>query len=107
MQQQLTTAVSCFTQDLWRVRLSASQCPGALSTAFLPVTRQMLTDYRQHCAQHKPVVFNLLCGRFWGFLPRRGNTLHEWGEIWHGGGDQMSPPPSQPNFTPIDATTRV
>jgi len=32
MQQQLTTAVSCYTQDLWRVlHLSAGQCPGAQS----------------------------------------------------------------------------
>jgi len=24
-------------------------------------------------------VFNLLRGRFWGFSPRRGDTLHRWG----------------------------
>ena len=24
-------------------------------------------------------VFSLLTGRFWGFLPRRGDTLHRWG----------------------------
>ena len=24
-------------------------------------------------------VFSLLRGRFWGFLPRRGNTFHRWG----------------------------
>jgi len=23
----------------------------------------------------------LEAGRFWGFLPQRGNTLHRWGEI--------------------------
>jgi len=42
-------------------------------------------------------VFNLLRGRFWGFSPRRGNTLHQWGggEIRHGGGDRRSPPPCQ------------
>ena len=34
--------------------------------------------YRQHCAQRKPPVFNLLRGRFWGFSPRRGDTLHRW-----------------------------
>ena len=37
-------------------------------------------------------VFSLLRGRFWGFSPRRGDTLHRWGEIWHGGGDLRSPP---------------
>ena len=40
-------------------------------------------------------VFSLLRGRFWGFSPRRGDTLHRWGEIWHGGGDRRSPPPCQ------------
>jgi len=35
--------------------------------------------YRQHCSQRKPPVFNLLRGRFWGFSPRRGDTLHRWG----------------------------
>jgi len=35
--------------------------------------------YRQHCAKHKLQVFNLLRGRFWGFSPRRGDTLHRWG----------------------------
>jgi len=24
-------------------------------------------------------VFSLLRGRFWGFSPRRGDTLHQWG----------------------------
>jgi len=24
-------------------------------------------------------LFNLLRGRFWGILPRRGDTLHRWG----------------------------
>jgi len=37
------------------------------------------TNYRQHCAQRKPPVFNLLIGRFWSFSPRRGDTLHQWG----------------------------
>jgi len=32
--------------------------------------------YRQHCAEP---VFSLLRGRFWGFSPRTGNTLHLWG----------------------------
>jgi len=37
--------------------------------------------YQQHCAQRKPPVFNLLRVRFWGFWPRRGDTvtLHRWG----------------------------
>ena len=42
-------------------------------------------------------VFSLLRGRFWGFSPRSGDTLHRWGWnlAW------------MPNFTPIGATTRV
>ena len=56
-------------------------------------------------------VFRLLRGRFWGFSPRRGDTLHRWGWhlAWHGGEDRRSPsvPSSMPNFTPIGATTRV
>ena len=37
--------------------------------------------YRQHCAQRKAPVgqLKLLRGRFWGFSPRRGDTLHWWG----------------------------
>ena len=31
-------------------------------------------DYRQHCAQRKPPICNLLRGRFWGYSPR--DTLH-------------------------------
>jgi len=30
----------------------------------------------QHCAHRKPLVFNLLRGRFWGISPHRGDTLH-------------------------------
>jgi len=37
------------------------------------------TDYRQHCVKCKQPVFNLLRSRFWGFSPRRGDTLHRWG----------------------------
>ena len=35
--------------------------------------------YRQHCAQRNAPVLKLLRGRFWGFSPRRGDTLHRWG----------------------------
>ena len=49
--------------------------------------------YRQHCVQRKPPVLNFLRGRFWGFSPRSGDTLHRWGEFWH-----VSY--SMPNFTP-------
>jgi len=47
--------------------------------------RQLLTDSIAHSAKRR--LFNLLRGRFWGFSPCRGDTLHRWGEIWHGGGD--------------------
>jgi len=63
--------------------------------------RELKIYYRQHCTKRKTPVFNLLRGRFWGFLPHRGDTLHRWGEIWHEG------PSSVPNFTPIGTTVRV
>ena len=34
----------------------------------------------------KRQLFKLFRGRFWGFSPRRGNTLNRWGEIWRGRG---------------------
>ena len=51
-------------------------------------------------------VFSLLRGQFWGFSPRRGDTLHRWGWnlAWRRG---PKVPSSMPNFTPIGATTRV
>jgi len=58
-------------------------------------------SYWQHCAQRKPPVFSLLRGWFWGFSPHRGDTLHRWGEIWHGGGDQRSHPPCQISLTSV------
>ena len=30
-------------------------------------------------------LFKLLRGQFWGFSPRKGDILHRWSEIWHGG----------------------
>ena len=51
-------------------------------------------------------VFNLLRGRFWGFSPRRGDTLHRWG--WNlARRREPSVPSFVPNFTPIDATIRL
>ena len=42
------------------------------------------------------------------FRPAGATPCTDGGEIWHGGGDRRSPPPSSmPNFTPIGATTRV
>jgi len=51
-------------------------------------------------------VFSLLRGRFWGFSPHRGDTLHRlgWKLAWRRGPKVAS---SMPNFTPIGATTRV
>ena len=51
-------------------------------------------------------VFSLLRGQFWGFSPRRGDTLHRWGWnlAWRRG---LKVPSSMPNFTPIGAKTRV
>jgi len=53
-------------------------------------------------------LFKLLRGWFWGFTPRRGDTLHRGELIWHGGGDHGPLVPSSvPNFTPVSATIRV
>ena len=52
----------------------------------------------------KAPVYKLLKSRFCGFSPRMGDTLHRWGEIWHGGVGQSS---SVPNFTHIGATIRA
>jgi len=60
----------------------------------------------QHCAQRKAPVYKLLRGRFWGFSPHRGNTLHRW--EWNLA--RRSEPKvhsSVPDFTPIRATIRV
>jgi len=57
-----------------------------------------LSFYRQHCSQRNAPVFNLLRGRFWGFSPHRGDTLHRrgWNSAWR-----------MPNVTAIGATIRV
>ena len=66
----------CFSAQAWKKRVS------------------VWYFYRQHCAKRKAPVFNLLRGRFGGFSPRWGPTLHRWG--WN-----------LPNFTPIGATVKV
>jgi len=48
-------------------------------------------------------VFNLLRGRFWGFSPLRGDTLHRWG--WTVARKRW--PFIRAKFHPIGATTRV
>jgi len=55
---------------------------------------------RQHCAKRKAPVFKLLRGRFWGFSPIRGDTLHRlgWKLAWRRGTRRS--PSSKPNFTP-------
>ena len=47
-------------------------------------------------SENLPVFsLGLLRGRFWGFSPRRGDTLHRWGvKAWRRG------PKVMPNFTP-------
>jgi len=79
-------ALSC-----WAVRRTMRVCCGP----WQPMGTACTFHYRQHCAKRKAPVLNLLRGRFWGFSPHRGDTLYRWGEIWHGGGDQRSPPPCQ------------
>jgi len=59
--------------------------------------------YRQHCAQRKASVFKLLRGRFWGFSPRWGDTLHRLGVKF--GTEEGTKP--VPNCTPMSATIRV
>jgi len=43
----------------------------------------------------KRPLFKWLRGRFWGFSHRRGTRCTDGSEIWHGGGNQRSPPPCQ------------
>ena len=43
---------------------------------FITVTPMHITHYRQDLPQAALPVFRLLTGRFWGFSPRRGDTLH-------------------------------
>ena len=50
--------------------------------------------YQQYCAKRNAPVFHLLRGRFSGFSPRRGDTLHRLG--WN-----------LANFTPVGATVTV
>jgi len=45
---------------------------------------------RQHGAQRKAPVFKLLRGQFWGYSPRRGNTLHRW--AWNLAWRRRGPP---------------
>ena len=90
-----THANPCGTTTTWVVLVNTwlVSCCGSLAYLF----------YRPHCAQRKPPAFSLLRGRFWGFSPRRGDTLHWWG--WNlacrtGGGETKdrliwSPPPCQ------------
>jgi len=52
-------------------------CPWTLFTGnWKNIVRCTSAYYRQHCAKRNLPVFNLLRGRFWGFSPRRGDTLH-------------------------------
>ena len=54
-------------------------------------TKAISNFYRQHCAQCKVPVFNLLRGQFWAFCPTGATHCTDAGEIWRGEGDQMSP----------------
>jgi len=82
----------------WRAQWTAEDIRACLLMAGASYTWHVYGN-RQHCAQRNAPVFNLLRGRFWGFSPRRGNTLHRWGwnMAWRRGplGDQRSTPPRQ------------
>jgi len=58
------------------VKIDRTLCVCAYQTI---ATSSWATDYRQHCAQRNAPAYKLLRGRFWGFSPRRGDTLHRWG----------------------------
>ena len=76
---------------------SSITMPSLVGLGFHPVPwrPKTLSFYRQHCAQSKPPVFSLLRGRFWGFSPSRGDTLHRWGWNLARGRGPQSPPPCQ------------
>jgi len=63
----------------------------------MAISTYIITGSIAHSAMRRYLIYSR--GRFWGFLPRRGDTLHRWG--WNlGGGSSM------PNFIPISATCR-
>ena len=79
-----------FPRQQW-VQDNAFSCFAAMSTwqtdilslvslpSLLLIPAGLWHFYRQHCVQCKELVFKLLRCRFWGFSPRRGETLHRWG----------------------------
>ena len=87
--------------------------PDGRTAVFIPITINILCSltsvkhylhidlyYRQHCAQRKPRRYLIYSeANFEGFRPAGATRCTDGGKIWHGGGDQRSPPPC--NFTPL------
>ena len=109
MEQLLVTSMSC--KNVWRnlgLTLNITLSRLRLTSSMTVWDHVCMLEASTHAAKllfitgHKPPVFNLLRGRFWGFSPRRGNMLHWWG--WN---LARMRGPLVPNFTPISAMTRV
>jgi len=83
-----------------------SSCRATFSEDVRLEMAEKIVLFRQHCAQRKALVYKLLRGRFWGFSPCRGDTLHwcGWNLVRRSGQKVYS---SMPNFIPIGATIRV
>jgi len=79
-----TTQLRC---SLWSVKGSVYPTSFAMTSLVVVVA---ISCYRQHCAQRKAPVYQLLRGRFWGFSSCRGDTLHWWG--WNFAGRRSTPP---------------
>jgi len=79
-----TTQLRC---SLWSVKGFVYPTSFAMTSLVVVVA---ISCYRQHCAQRKAPVYQLLRGRFWGFSSCRGDTLHWWG--WNLAGRRSTPP---------------
>jgi len=66
-----------------------------ITSSLFNLLAALARHYRQHCAQRRPPVFNLLRRRFCGFSPRIGDTLHRWGWNLVRRRDRRSRPPRQ------------
>ena len=99
-----TKRIICFPTGMPRLGAGVSPFPLFPPLPHLLLLFDFLTGSIARSAKCR--LFNLLRGRFWGFSPRWGDTLHRWGwNLARRRGPKV--PSSVPNFTPIGATIRV
>jgi len=83
-----------------RLAWSEDWLPPGAQSAVIKWTRwtlsQLFSYYRQHCAQRKAPVYNLLIGRFIGFSSHRATCCTNGEKFaWRSGPCQISPPSMQ------------